>query len=58
VVVYGRTVNRITRCSRNRRSILVPDITAPLMGNYGAADAGIPVEGVRKLEEALKQNNK
>jgi hypothetical protein len=32
--------------------------SCPLMGNYGAADAGIPVGDVRKLEEALKQNNK
>jgi hypothetical protein len=28
------------------------------LGNYGAADAGIPVEDVRKREEALKKNSK
>ena len=33
-------------------------LKAPLLGNYGAADAGIPVDDVRKLEEELKKNNK
>jgi len=28
------------------------------LGNYGAADAGIPVEDVREREEALKKNSK
>ena len=37
---------------------VVPEIAAPLTGNYGAADAGIPVDDVTKREEALKQNNK
>ena len=37
---------------------LVPEIATPLMGNYGAADAGITVDDVKKLEGALKQNKK
>jgi carboxymethylenebutenolidase len=58
VVFYGRTINKITPLQPKSPLDLVPDIAAPLMGNYGAADAGIPVDDVRKLEEALKQNGK
>jgi carboxymethylenebutenolidase len=58
VVFYGRTTNNITPLQPSSPIDLVSDITAPLLGNYGAADAGIPVDDVRKLEKALKKNNK
>ena len=33
---------------------LAPDMKAPVLGLYGAADAGIPVETLNQLEAALK----
>lgn len=58
VVFYGRPINKITPLQSQSPLDLVPEIAAPLLGNYGAADAGIPVEDVKKLEEALRKNNK
>ena len=58
VVFYGRPVNKITPLQPKSPIDLAPEMTAPLLGNYGAADAGIPVDDVKKLEEALKTNNK
>jgi carboxymethylenebutenolidase len=58
VVFYGRTINEITPLQPQSPVGLVPEITALLLGNHGAADAGIPVDDVRKLEEELKKNNK
>jgi carboxymethylenebutenolidase len=49
VVFYGRTVNKTTPLQPKSPLDLAPDIAAPPMGNYGVADAGIPVEDVRKL---------
>ena len=58
VVFYGRTVNPSTPLQPKSPLDLVHEIQAPLLGNYGAADTGIPVETVHKLEEALKKNGK
>ncbi len=58
VVFYGRPITKITPLQPQSPLDLVPGISAPLLGNYGAADAGIPVEDVKKLEEALRKNNK
>ena len=58
VVFYGRTINKITPLQPKSPVDLAPEITAPLLGNYGAADAGIPVDDVKKLEEVLKKNDK
>jgi len=58
VVFYGRPINKITPLQPQSPLDLAPEMTAPLLGNYGAADAGIPVVDVQKLEEALKRNNK
>jgi carboxymethylenebutenolidase len=58
VVFYGRTINKETPLQPKSPLDLVPGIAAPLLGNYGAADAGIPVEDVKKLEEALTKNGK
>jgi len=58
VVFYGRTINKLTPLQPRSPLDLVPEMAAPLLGNYGAADAGIPVDDVKKLEEALQQNNK
>lgn len=58
VVFYGRTVNKPTPLQPKSPVDLAPEITAPLLGNYGAADAGIPVDDVKKLEEVLKKSGK
>ena len=58
VVFYGRPVNKITPLQPKSPIDLAAEIAAPLLGNYGAADAGIPVADVQKLEEALKKSNK
>jgi carboxymethylenebutenolidase len=58
VVFYGRTTNKISPLQPRSPIDLAPEMAAPLLGNYGAADAGIPVDDVRKLEEALQKSNK
>ncbi len=58
VVFYGKPINKITPLQPKSPIEFVPGLTAPLLGNYGAADAGIPVDDVKKLEEELKKNNK
>jgi carboxymethylenebutenolidase len=58
VVFYGRTINRITPLQPKTPIDLVPELTAPVLGNFGDADAGIPVDDVKKLEEELKKNSK
>jgi len=58
VVFYGRPINKITPLQTQSPIDLVPEITAPLLGNYGAADAGIPVDDVKKLEDALQKSKK
>jgi carboxymethylenebutenolidase len=58
VVFYGRPVNKETPLQPKSPLDGVKDISAPLLGNYGAADAGIPVEDVKKLEEALTKGSK
>ncbi len=58
VVFYGRTINKINPLQPKSPLDLAPEMAAPLLGNYGAADAGIPVDSVKQLEEALRKNNK
>jgi carboxymethylenebutenolidase len=58
VVFYGRPVNKISLLQPKSPIDLASEMAAPVLGNYGAADAGIPVDDVRKLEEALKKSNK
>ena len=58
VVFYGRTINKITPLQPKSPIDVVPEMKAMLLGNYGAADAAIPVDDVKKLEEELKKNNK
>lgn len=47
VIFYGRTPLE-----------LVPQVSAPLLGNFGALDKGIPPEKVKEFEEALKKAGK
>lgn len=47
VIFYGRTPVE-----------LAPQVSCPLLGNFGELDQGIPPEKVREFEEALKQAGK
>lgn len=47
VIFYGRTPVE-----------LVPQVSCPLVGNFGALDTGIPPEKVKEFEEALKKAGK
>lgn len=47
VIFYGRTPLE-----------LVPQVSAPLLGNFGALDTGIPPEKVKEWEEALRKAGK
>ena len=47
VIFYGRTPLE-----------LAPQVTCPLLGNFGALDTGIPPEKVKELEDALKKAGK
>lgn len=47
VIFYGRTPIE-----------LVPKVSCPLLGNFGALDQGIPPEKVKELEDALKKAGK
>jgi carboxymethylenebutenolidase len=47
VIFYGRTPLE-----------LVPQVSCPLLGNFGALDTGIPPETVKAFEEALKKAGK
>lgn len=58
VVFYGRPTNKITPMQPQSPLDLAPEMTPPLLGSYGAADAGIPLDDVHKLEEALKRHSK
>src|SRR4030042_236942 len=58
VVFYGRPINKITPLQPKSPIDFVPELKVPFLRNYGAADAGIPVDDVKKLEEALKTNSK
>ena len=58
VVFYGRPINKITPLQPKSPIDFVPDLSVPLLGNYGESDKGIPVADVKELEEALKKHNK
>ena len=47
VIFYGRTPIE-----------LVPQVSCPLLGNFGELDSGIPPEKVKEFEEALKKAGK
>lgn len=53
VAWYGRVTAATSAQTPKHPLDIVGDIKAPVLGLYGAADAGIPVEGVKKMEEAL-----
>lgn len=58
VTFYGKPVNKITPLQPKSPLELVSGLSVPLLGNYGAADTGIPVADVNNLEGELKRQGK
>ncbi len=58
VAWYGRITAAKSEQTPQHPIDIVGDIRAPVLGLYGAADAGIPVEDVKKMEAALKAAGK
>jgi carboxymethylenebutenolidase len=54
VAWYGRLVGQASELTPKSALELVPDLKAPVLGLYGAADSGIPVETVEQMQKALQ----
>jgi carboxymethylenebutenolidase len=55
---YGRLVGQADDLHPKHPVEVVSELKAPVLGLYGAADTGIPVESVEKMRTALKNANK
>jgi carboxymethylenebutenolidase len=58
VAWYGRLVGDADALHPKHPLELVGDLKAPVLGLYGGADTGIPVESVEKMQKALKDAKK
>jgi carboxymethylenebutenolidase len=58
VAWYGRLVGQPDDLHPKNPIDLVSQLKAPVLGLYGAADTGIPVESVEQMKKALKEANK
>jgi carboxymethylenebutenolidase len=58
VAWYGRLVGNKTELQPKYPIDVVADIKAPVLGLYGGADQGIPVDTVEKMQKALKDAGK
>ena len=58
VAWYGRLVGPTTPLQPKNPIDLVSELKAPVLGLYGGADTGIPVETVEQMREALKKAGK
>jgi len=58
VAWYGRVTGEPDALKPKNPIDVVASLNAPVLGLYGGADTGIPVEGVKKMEAALKAANK
>jgi carboxymethylenebutenolidase len=58
VAWYGRLVGESDKLHPKHPLDLVADLKAPVLGLYGAADQGIPVDTVEKMQKALKEAKK
>lgn len=54
VAWYGRLVGQPSELSPKHPIDIASQLKAPVLGLYGEADQGIPVESVKKMQEALK----
>jgi carboxymethylenebutenolidase len=58
VAWYGRLVGDATKLTPRHPIELVGELKAPVLGLYGGADLGIPVETVDRMREACKRAGK
>lgn len=58
VAWYGRVEGPVTELQPRHPLHVAAQIQAPMLGLYGGADAGIPVEGVERLRSALREAGK
>ncbi len=58
VAWYGRLVGDATAMTPKHPIELVAQINAPVLGLYGGADAGIPIDTVERMNAALKAAGK
>jgi len=58
VAWYGRIVGSASELTPKHPIDLVQQINAPVLGLYGGADTGIPVETVQQMEKALTAADK
>jgi len=58
VAWYGRLVGQPDELHPKNPIDLVSQLKAPVLGLYGGADTGIPVESVEQMKKALKDANK
>jgi carboxymethylenebutenolidase len=54
VAWYGRLVGNVTANTPRHPQDLAAEIKAPVLGLYGGADVGIPLETVETMRERLK----
>jgi carboxymethylenebutenolidase len=54
VAWYGRVVGQTTPLTPKNPIDVVDQLKAPVLGLYGGADQGIPVESLEKMRAALK----
>jgi carboxymethylenebutenolidase len=55
---YGQLTGQATELTPKAPLDLVTEMKCPVLGLYGSADQGIPVDAVRRMEEAMKAANK
>ncbi len=58
VAWYGRLVGDVTTSRRRIRSMSRRDLKAPVLGLYGGADQGIPLDTIEKMRAACKAAGK
>jgi carboxymethylenebutenolidase len=58
VAFYGPVANPATSITPRTIQELVPEIKCPILGLYGEADTGIPVDGLRQMETAMQAAGK
>ena len=58
VAWYGRLVGQVDELHPKNPIDLVSSLNAPVLGLYGGADTGIPVESIEKMRQALKDAHK
>lgn len=58
VAWYGRVVGQASELTPKHPIDLAADLKAPVLGLYGGADQGIPIDTVRTMEETAKDAGK